>query len=173
MPNKPAVKDTVKRMAAQAGRSLTPLTAIALDLDNFKEINDSFGHARGDDFLAAVGAALADTLRSSDFVGRNGGEEFVVLLPDTDTSGGLLVAEKIRAAISRLSVAGVDRQVTVSQGIATLPAHAGDSEGLLRVADRALYIAKTNGRDRCEVAVGSGGSDGEALAKRSSCDARE
>ena len=84
LPNKRAVKDTVKRMSAHASRTLSPLSAIVLDLDHFKQINDTFGHGRGDDVLAAVGAVLAETVRASDFVGRNGGEEFIVLLPDTD-----------------------------------------------------------------------------------------
>jgi len=139
-------------MAAQASRSCAPLSAIALDLDHFKEINDTFGHGHGDDVLAAVGVALAGTVRATDFVGRNGGEEFVVLLPDTDTDTATIVAEKIRATIAAISVSGVEREITISQGIATIPRHAGDAVQLLRSADRALYAAKTNGRDRIELA---------------------
>ncbi len=96
LPNKRAVHDVVKRMSAHASRTLTPLSAIVLDLDHFKQINDTFGHASGDDVLAAVGAVLASTVRASDFVGRNGGEEFIVLLPDTDAENAVVVAEKIR-----------------------------------------------------------------------------
>jgi diguanylate cyclase (GGDEF)-like protein len=155
LPNQRAVKDTVKRMAAQTSRTLAPLGAIMLDLDHFKQINDSYGHGRGDDVLAAVGAVLSETVRTSDFVGRNGGEEFIVLLPDTDTDAALAVAEKIRAAIADLSVFGVDRAITASLGIATIPRHAGDGDQLVRSADRALYLAKTNGRDRVETATAS------------------
>jgi diguanylate cyclase (GGDEF)-like protein len=150
LPNQRAVKDTVKRMVAQTSRTLAPLSAIMFDLDHFKQINDSYGHDRGDDVLAAVGAVLAETARASDFVGRNGGEEFIVLLPATDTDPALVVAEKIRAAISDISVTGVDRAITASLGVATIPDHAGDGDQLVRAADRALYLAKTNGRNRVE-----------------------
>jgi diguanylate cyclase (GGDEF)-like protein len=150
LPNQRAVKDTVKRMVAQTSRTLAPLSAIMFDLDHFKQINDSYGHSRGDDVLAAVGAVLAETVRASDFVGRNGGEEFIVLLPDTDTDAALVVAEKIRAAISDISVTGVARAITASLGVATMPHHASDGDQLVRAADRALYLAKTNGRNRVE-----------------------
>ena len=153
LPNQRSVKDAVKRMAAHASRTSAPLSAIMLDLDHFKQINDSFGHGRGDDVLAAAGALLAETVRKSDFVGRNGGEEFVVVLPDTDTAGALVVAEKIRTAIAGLSISGVERVITASLGIATFPQHAEAGEQLIRCADRALYVAKTNGRNRVEVAI--------------------
>jgi diguanylate cyclase (GGDEF)-like protein len=85
LPNKRTIQDTIKRMTAQASRTASPLSAIAFDLDHFKQINDSYGHGRGDDVLATVGAVLSETVRISDFVGRNGGEEFIILLPNTDT----------------------------------------------------------------------------------------
>jgi diguanylate cyclase (GGDEF)-like protein len=163
LPNSRAVRDTVKRLAALAGRTAEPLAAAMLDLDHFKQINDSFGHERGDDVLAAVGAVLREQLRDSDFVGRLGGEEFVVLLPATDRDGAVAAAEKIRAAIAGLSIRGVDRQITISIGLAVIPEHAGDGDGLLRSADRALYAAKEHGRNRVEVAVPS-----EAAASRPS-----
>ena len=158
LPNKRAVKDTVKRMSAYASRTVTPLSAIMLDLDHFKQINDSFGHERGDDVLAAVGAVLADTVRASDFVGRNGGEEFIVVLPDTDAETAAVVAEKIRAAIAEIAIPGIDRDITASAGIATIPQHAGDGDQLVRSADRALYVAKTNGRNCTEIAVATSNS---------------
>jgi diguanylate cyclase (GGDEF)-like protein len=159
LPNQRAVKETVKRMVAQTSRALTSLSAIMLDLDHFKQINDSYGHGRGDDVLAAVGAVLSDTVRASDFVGRNGGEEFIVLLPDTDTETAKAVAEKIRATIADITVPGVDRDITASLGIATIPQHAGDGDQLVRNADRALYLAKTNGRNRIETATTSDRTD--------------
>jgi diguanylate cyclase (GGDEF)-like protein len=151
--NQRTVKATVKRMAAHASRTSAPLSAIMLDLDHFKNINDSFGHDRGDDVLAAAGSVLSDTVRKSDFVGRSGGEEFVVVLPDTDTQGALVVAEKIRAAMAGISISGVERPITASLGVATFPHHAESGEQLIRCADRALYVAKTNGRNRVEVAA--------------------
>ena len=158
LPNKRAVQDTVKRMSAHASRTLSPLSAIVLDLDHFKQINDTFGHGRGDDVLAAVGAVLAGTVRASDFVGRNGGEEFIVLLPDTDAESAVVVAEKIRAAIAEIVIPGVERPITASLGIASIPQHAGDGDHLIRSADRALYSAKTNGRNRAEIAVANSSS---------------
>jgi diguanylate cyclase (GGDEF)-like protein len=153
LPNKRAIHDTIKRMAAQAGRTLMPLSAIVLDLDHFKQINDSYGHGRGDDVLAAVGAVLPTLGRAGDFVGRYGGEEFIVLMADTDTEGAVVVAEKIRAAIAEIVVDGVAREITASLGVASIPQHAGTSDQLIRNADRALYVAKTNGRNRVEIAV--------------------
>jgi diguanylate cyclase (GGDEF)-like protein len=155
LPNSRAVRDSVKRMAALSGRTAEPLAALMLDLDHFKQINDTFGHGRGDDVLAAVGAVLREELRESDFVGRLGGEEFVVLLPATGRDGAVAAAEKIRLAIAALAVPGVTREVTISIGVATIPEHAGDGDGLLRSADRALYAAKEGGRNRVEVAVPS------------------
>ena len=89
LPNRRALHDALRRMVAQAGRSLAPLAAVALDLDHFKQINDRFGHEKGDDVLAAVGRLLADAVRDSDVAARAGGEEFCILLPDTDLDGAL------------------------------------------------------------------------------------
>ena len=152
LPNQRIVNDTVKRMAAQTSRTLSPLSAIMFDLDHFKNINDSFGHGRGDDVLAAVGAVLPDAVRTSDFVGRNGGEEFIALLPDTNADVARVVAEKIRTAIAGISIPGVDLGVTASLGIAAIPEHARDGDQLVRSADRALYVAKANGLNRVETA---------------------
>jgi diguanylate cyclase (GGDEF)-like protein len=153
LPNRRALQDTVRRMVAQAGRSLEPLAAVALDLDHFKQINDRFGHDKGDDVLAAVGPLLADSLREGDFAARAGGEEFCILLPGTDETGAAAVAEKLRLAISRLDIPGVDRAITGSFGIAVYPTQAIDAPTLLRKADRALYLAKERGRDRVELAA--------------------
>ena len=153
LPNQRAVHDTLKRMVAQAGRTVAPLALILFDLDRFKTINDTFGHGRGDDVLAAVGDVAAHTLRAADFVGRLGGEEFAVMLPGADRDGALKVAENLRGAISGLTVTGVDCSITASFGVAILPQDAPDAQALLRVADRALYAAKANGRDRVEVAA--------------------
>ncbi len=156
LPNSRAARDTLKRMVAQASRTVTPLAAALLDLDHFKQINDNYGHGRGDDVLAAVGEILQASLRESDFVGRYGGEEFLFLLPDTERQGALTVAEKVRAAIQETAVPGVPHNFTASIGIAVLPDDAGDGETLIRHADRALYAAKAKGRNRIEVAAPPG-----------------
>jgi len=152
--NQRTVHETVKRAAAQAGRTKSPLAVVLFDLDHFKAINDSYGHGKGDDVLAAVGAVAASTVRASDFVGRFGGEEFAVVLADTNRAGALETAEKLRAAIAEISVPGVDRRTTASFGVAVLPDDAGEPELLLRAADRALYAAKGAGRDRVETIHG-------------------
>lgn len=164
LPNKRATDDTLKRMVAQANRSITPLTAIMLDLDHFKHINDQFGHGKGDEVLAAVGAALKSCLRDSDFAGRFGGEEFLVLLPNTGVDGALQVAEKMRLTVAAINIPEVERDITVSLGVADLLEHAGNATGLIREADRALYSAKTAGRNRSVIAhvSDSPGTDVEA-----------
>ena len=152
LPNRRAVQEALKRMIAQAGRTLAPMSVLVLDLDHFKQINDTYGHDRGDAVLAAVGDVLAGALRTSDFVGRNGGEEFVALLPETGADGALEAAEKLRAAIARVTLPGIDRAITASVGAAVYPHTAADPESLLRLADRALYAAKASGRNRAAVA---------------------
>src|SRR3954468_18418161 len=89
-------------------------------------------------------------LRGADFAGRNGGEEFIVMLPDTDRAGALRVAEHLRTAMHSVSLPGVTRPVTASFGVASFPEDALDGATLMRLADRALYAAKQNGRDRVE-----------------------
>jgi diguanylate cyclase (GGDEF)-like protein len=153
LPNRRTLDDTIKRMVAQASRAQSPLAAVMLDLDHFKAANDELGHAKGDEILAAFGALLSASLRDSDFAARYGGEEFMVLLPSTGTAGALVIAEKLRAAVEALRIPTIDRTITTSVGIAALPDDAIDADGLARAADRALYLAKTNGRNRIEVAA--------------------
>ena len=151
-------------MSAQAGRAQTQLAAVIFDLDHFKRVNDIHGHAKGDEVLAAVGQVVSATVRDSDFVGRYGGEEFVALLPDTDCEGGRVLAEKLRLAIEALEVPDLDRRLAASFGVAVLPGDASTGEQLLRAADRALYLAKENGRNRVEIA--NSGERREQAAER-------
>jgi diguanylate cyclase (GGDEF)-like protein len=155
LPNRRAIDETVRRMAAQANRTGRPLAALAIDLDHFKAINDQFGHEMGDEVLAAVGTVVAATMRVSDFAGRLGGEEFLVLAADTSSDGGLVLAEKLRTAIAGLEIRDLDLPVTASIGVAELPSDAADPTELMRRADRALYAAKNRGRNRVETAAGS------------------
>jgi diguanylate cyclase (GGDEF)-like protein len=101
--------------------------------------------------LAAVGVALQSTVRESDFVGRFGGEEFIMLLPDADRETTLQVAERVRTAIADINVLESDSAVTASFGVAVFPEDAPDAARLVRNADRALYRAKANGRNRVEM----------------------
>jgi diguanylate cyclase (GGDEF)-like protein len=159
LPNKRAVTDALKRTFAQAAMTKAPLGLLLLDLDHFKQVNDQYGHAAGDQVLASVGAALRSVLRNRDFAGRNGGEEFAVLLPDTDIAAALETAERVRAAIAEITLPGTDVPVTVSVGVAGFPDHANTLERLERLADAALYVAKRQGRNRVELASVEAGSD--------------
>lgn len=160
LPNRRSIDDTLRRMAAQASRTATPLAAVLFDLDHFKQINDVFGHEKGDEVLAAVGSVIATTMRASDFAGRHGGEEFIILLPDTDRDGAATVAEKLRLSTAAIDVPGVSQPITASLGVAALPEDAAEPTFLLRAADRALYVAKTQGRNRITLATpGSGACD--------------
>jgi diguanylate cyclase (GGDEF)-like protein len=150
LPNRRTVDDTLRRMLAQADRTRTPFSVALLDLDHFKQINDSYGHESGDNVLAGLAALLRAELRASDFAGRNGGEEFVVFLPDTNRADAVAVVDKIRLGLHDLRVAGIDRTITTSIGVASYPDDAMTSDGLMRIADRSLYSAKQRGRDRVE-----------------------
>ena len=152
LPNKRAVTNAVKRTFAQATMTKAPLSLLLLDLDHFKQVNDQYGHAAGDQVLASVGAALRSVVRERDFAGRNGGEEFAVLLPDTDIGVALEVAERVRATIAEVTLPGTDVPVTASIGVAGFPSHASTPERLERLADAALYVAKRQGRNRVELA---------------------
>jgi diguanylate cyclase (GGDEF)-like protein len=152
LPNRRTVDDTLRRMLAQAHRTSTPFSVALLDLDHFKQINDTYGHESGDNVLAALAALLHAELRVSDFAGRSGGEEFVVFLPNTSRSDAVAVADKIRVGFHALRIATVDRTITTSIGVASYPDDASTPEALMRIADRALYSAKQLGRDRVEMA---------------------
>jgi diguanylate cyclase (GGDEF)-like protein len=159
LPNKRAVTDAMKRTFAQASTTKAPLALIVLDLDFFKQVNDQQGHTVGDQVLASIGATLRGVLRAGDFAGRNGGEEFAVLLPDTEIPGALEIAERVRAAIAEISLPGADVSVTASIGVAVFPDHASTLERLERLADAALYVAKRRGRNRVELAESAAADD--------------
>ena len=131
------------------------LSLLLLDVDRFKQYNDTYGHPDGDRVLKQVAAALRDNARATDFVARYGGEEFVVILPDTDAKGAMQIGERLRQAIEEIT--GLSRQVTASFGAATLtvgPAdantkpHASTASELIALADKALYASKHEGRNR-------------------------
>jgi diguanylate cyclase (GGDEF)-like protein len=152
LPNRRGLDDTLKRLVAHANRSHTPVSLVAIDLDHFKDVNDTAGHECGDEVLAAFGVMLRANLRGSDVAARAGGEEFVVVLPETERSGAMHVAEQLRRATEALSVPRLGARITASFGVATLPDDALDTDALLRLADRALYAAKQRGRNRVEAA---------------------
>jgi diguanylate cyclase (GGDEF)-like protein len=140
---------------ARAVRTSTPLAVALLDLDRFKQINDTYGHLRGDEVLRQVAATMTANLREYDLAGRFGGEEFVMLLPQTRAVDALRIAERVRAQIARLPVPVGETQqvpVTVSIGVAALDAGAArELPDLLAAADAALYRAKASGRDQVQM----------------------
>lgn len=146
--NRRAADETLRRMLAEAARRTSPLAIALFDVDHFKRVNDIYGHDKGDQVLAAIGDAVATGVRASDFVARYGGEEFLVALPDTDAPTGADVCDKLRKLVSDVRVAGVNNRITASFGVAAYPADGVDLELLLRTADRALYTAKSSGRDQ-------------------------
>jgi len=152
LPNQRAVADALKRTFAQASTVKAPLALLLIDLDHFKQINDQRGHPVGDQVLASVGATLRSVLRTRDFAGRKGGEEFAVLLPDTEIDAALEIAERVRVAIAEISLPGTDVSVTASIGVAGFPKHASTLDRLERLSDAALYLAKRQGRNRVELA---------------------
>jgi diguanylate cyclase (GGDEF)-like protein len=148
--------ETLEREIKLARRSQRPLSVVCLDLDFFKTVNDRYGHASGDDVLRGAAAAAQQVLRGSDVLGRVGGEEFAVVLPDTPLAGAAEMAERMRrsvaAAVFELPLDGSGRLVqhrqTASLGVAELqPAMAGARE-LMAAADERLYASKRGGRNR-------------------------
>jgi diguanylate cyclase (GGDEF)-like protein len=132
----------------RARRADQPLSLIVGDLDRFKRVNDTHGHAAGDDVLRRVADAIRGAKRGFDRAARVGGEEFAILAPDSDEHGAYMLAERIRAAVHEAFADGRDSQLTISFGISTHPLHGQSADGLLRTADQALYAAKRLGRNR-------------------------
>jgi diguanylate cyclase (GGDEF)-like protein len=153
--NRRGLDQALAREIARASRAGSNLALLALDLDHFKEINDTYGHIAGDVVLRQVGALLTQTARAGDNVARTGGEEFTVLLPDTDADGayhsGVRICETVRT--HAFMVNGKRLHLTVSVGIVSSTAIGGDAVGtnLKGRADEALYTAKRAGRDRVSV----------------------
>jgi len=132
---------------ARARRQGERLSLLIGDLDRFKELNDAWGHQEGDEVLRVVGDTITETARESDAAARIGGEEFAILLPDTDEQGAYLAAERLRAAVQH-ACAHLPNGVTISVGVATFPQHGREGDSLMRAADGAVYMAKQLGRDR-------------------------
>ena len=148
--------DTLNAELRRARRGPIPLSLVMFDIDDFKRVNDSYGHVTGDNMLAEVGRRLADVLRTSDLKCRYGGDEFLVILPDTPAAGARHVAESIRDAMSHIGVTIGDASVavTVSVGVATAQGDERDAQFFVALADKALYRAKQTGRDRvCDAEV--------------------
>lgn len=144
--NRRALSAAIERERARDARTHRSLSVVVLDLDHFKAVNDRFGHPVGDRALTHVADVLRSGCRAADIAARTGGEEFALLLPETDGPAALLIAERVRAEIARSTTSDGVR-LTASFGVAQ-----NDGSDLLTSADGALYRAKAAGRDRCELA---------------------
>jgi diguanylate cyclase (GGDEF)-like protein/PAS domain S-box-containing protein len=145
--NRRSLTDVLSQSVADANERGRPLTLLMLDMDHFKQLNDTYGHAMGDRMLKALGDYLNQRLRDSDFACRYGGEEFSVILPGTGIKGGFKTAEDIRQAVSEITIDNVS--ITISIGLASLQ-HCREMtvNCLMEAADSALYLAKQQGRNR-------------------------
>lgn len=119
-----------------------------LDVDHFKNVNDTHGHNAGDQVLCAIASILHEEESDEDIVARWGGEEFALLLPQLGGDKAAILAERVRAHIARIEMPGISNAVTVSSGVATFPLHASSKDKLSKLADAALYEAKRLGRNR-------------------------
>ncbi len=149
LPNRSLLDDRLAQAVQIAARQAEPLAVLLLDLDGFKAVNDSLGHAAGDALLAQVGARARECMRASDTVGRLGGDEFLAILPATGAEGARAVAAKLLEALSRpYALGGEIAAIGVSIGGAFHPADGLTPDALTHAADVALYRAKREGRNR-------------------------
>jgi diguanylate cyclase (GGDEF)-like protein len=152
--NRRSLDEALGREIARARRHGHALSVMILDLDHFKQVNDTYGHPGGDEVLRAFARVVGSRLREEDVLYRYGGEEFLAVLPETDPQGALAAAERVVAAVAEtpVPVAGTRLRVTVSVGVAALSPSVADAAELVARADEALYAAKSGGRNRAVMA---------------------
>ncbi|MCK9382961.1 MAG: diguanylate cyclase [Sulfuritalea sp.] len=143
-PNRRYAMDRLQQEWAMATRSQRPLACMVINIDNFKQVNDSYGHDAGDTVLKLVAGALKDEMRAQDVLARTGGDEFMVICPDTTLDAALACAERIRAMIETVPLVSAAQYVrgSVSVGVAVRDAATGDPDALIRLADQSAYLAK-------------------------------
>ena len=147
--NKAYMQDALSQHISLAKRHNTDLSILFLDIDNFKEINDTFGHHAGDIVLKNIAHTISQEMRASDIISRFGGDEFVILMPNTYKINALLISERLRNTIQQKSITikGTTHRITISGGVAGFPVDARKVEDLLNLADSALYRAKGAGKN--------------------------
>jgi diguanylate cyclase (GGDEF)-like protein len=138
----------LEREIARGDRSGRAFCLVMLDLDDLKAVNDRFGHVAGDQVLRSVSDTMKGGVRKIDVAARYGGDEFVALLPETDPTGGWVLAEKIRLTVAEQGMPGIDPTPTVSVGVVSYPADGRSADALLVSADRAMYASKRGGKNR-------------------------
>ena len=155
--NRRAFDESLARECARARRTQLPLCLVLLDIDHFKQINDQYGHAAGDKVLRDFALLCQQSIRDTDLLGRYGGEEFILVLPEIDLQTAILSAERIRMTVAQYNftlTSGTVLQLSCSIGIAMYLPERDDLDKLLLRADQALYQAKHQGRNRCAVQTG-------------------
>jgi diguanylate cyclase (GGDEF)-like protein/PAS domain S-box-containing protein len=156
LPNRQAFMQRANNEFNRARRYARPLTVVMIDIDHFKAINDQYGHAAGDDVLRQAANICQSRLRGSDFMGRVGGEEFVLLLPDTPPTNAYYVAERMRTHLCETPIElenGTTLNITASFGVAPMNEDESDFDSLLERADEAMYHAKHEGRNQVKSAA--------------------
>jgi diguanylate cyclase (GGDEF)-like protein len=150
-------RDMGPRVMAQSLRTGAGVGILLMDLDHFKQVNDTAGHAAGDSVLRAVARAVRQVVRDSDYAVRYGGEEFLIVLTNSTVEGAMRVAQALQAAVAELRAPTADiKRVTASIGVAVFPDHGQELDDVVAAADHAMYQAKREGRDRIAVAPISG-----------------
>ena len=143
--------ETGQRVTERAIQDETPISVLMADLDHFKRVNDDYGHQAGDDAIRLAADAAREVLRRSDMIGRYGGEEFAVILPETAEADAFLIAERLRTRVSEIVVPGTKRSMSISVGVTTvIPDKTMTIDRILDMADQALLTAKREGRNRVE-----------------------
>jgi diguanylate cyclase (GGDEF)-like protein/PAS domain S-box-containing protein len=153
--NRPALHQQADKEFTRSKRYHRPLSVIMLDIDHFKQVNDRYGHQAGDQVLQIFAEACQEIIRSTDLLGRVGGEEFAILLPDTPSKAACHLAERLRQRITKYPYLAGDMliEVTASLGVAELQPGDADFKALLQRADEALYLAKHGGRNQVTLAA--------------------
>ena len=150
--NKAAIRKSLEKELKESARKGCRMSILLFDIDNFKNYNDTNGHMPGDELLQQLAQLISRSTRDYDRLGRFGGEEFLLILPETDAHGAAIVAEKVRLAIQNEPFAHREKQplgyVSISGGVATFPENGRDADTMLKLADEALYSGKEAGRNR-------------------------
>ncbi len=136
------------RILIEAKRKDESFAVMMMDLDRFKNINDIYGHRKGDEVLSLIGSTLSNSIRDTDIVARYGGEEFIILLKDVNEEQVKKIGEKIRLSVEKLKISNIENPITISIGISMFPVHSQFKEELIEKADQALYCAKEKGRNK-------------------------
>ncbi|MBX3681088.1 MAG: GGDEF domain-containing protein, partial [Rhodocyclaceae bacterium] len=149
-PNRRYAVDRIQQEWASSTRTARPMCCMVIDIDQFKIVNDTFGHDVGDAVLSQGAAAIKKSLRAQDVISRTGGDEFLVICPDTSMEAALICAERVRRSVERLSIAIDDQvlRVTISVGVAIRDRTMTDPDALIKRADESSYVAKAQGRNR-------------------------